>query len=115
MSGDAPTISQSHGAAWNTLFLIGLFCAVPNLLFALFIGGWSSVAEHHALPDGEPLPVIGPVEVAFNHAPAMVILGLVLAAGGLRWLGRRKGAALLSLLQILVLPVSGALLLLSPI
>ncbi len=115
MSGDAPTTSPSPGATWNVLFLIGLFCAVPNLLFALFIGGWSSVAEHHAVPDGQPLPVIGPVEVAFNHMPAMVILGLALAAVGLRWLGRHKGAALLSLLQVLAFPMAGAPLLLSPI
>lgn len=113
MSGDAPTTSPSPGATWNVLFVIGLFCAVPNLLFALFIGGWSSVAAHHAVRNGEPLPVIGPVEVALNYAPAMVILGLALAAVALRWLGRRKGAGLLSALQILAFPVSGALLLLS--
>lgn len=113
MSGDALTTSPDRGATWNVLFLIGLFCAVPNLLFALFIAGWSSVAEHRAVPDGQPLPVISPFEAALYYVPAMVILGLALAAVALRWSGRRKDAGLLSLLQILAFPVSGAPLLLS--
>ena len=99
MSANAPPLSGA-GATWNVLFLIGILCAVPNLLFMLFVGGWSSVPEHRAVPDGQPLPVIGPLEVALNHIPAMVVLGLTIAAIGLRMNGRAKLAGLLSMLQI---------------
>ena len=100
MSRSAPPLPGT-GATRNVLFLIGMLCAVPNLLFMLFIGGWSSVAEHRAVPDGQPLLLIGPAEVALNHIPAMIVLGLTIAAIGFRMNGRPKFAGLLAMLQIL--------------
>ena len=99
MGGNAPPLPDA-GATWNVLFLIGMLCAVPNLLFVLFVGGWSSVAEHRALPVGQPPPVVGPLEVALHHVPAGVVLGLTITAIGLRMNRRAKLAGLLSVLQV---------------
>ncbi len=104
MSVGVPVAGRGSRRGWDILLAAGLIAAVPNLLFAGFMGGWMSVSHHY--PDAEPVSLLRAV---LNYAPFIVGVAVLVTAIIVRVKRRVRLAALLMSLHLAVLAMFGGL------
>ncbi len=91
--------------------VVGLLAAGANLIAALILASWANVPEHAGTPDGHPAPVFGPMHMALNYAPVLVLALLAVAAIVLRVKVGAAAGAMLAAVQLLPMIVLALMLL----